>query len=438
MSGLALILKDRGYIISGSDSVESEMTEKLQKSGIKVTIGQKKGNLADAELLIVSAAIKNDNPEIVEARGKKLDIITRSELLGLLMSQKQGIAVAGTHGKTTTSSMLSLVLEAAGLDPTVVIGGEVKNIGGNAKDGKGNYFVAEACEYERSFLDLNPFAAIITNIEADHLDTYGDLEHIIESFRDFISQIDPKGFLVISSWDSHLSEVIKNYRGKILSYGFWEGDFRAENVKVKDHHTYFKVVEQGEEIGELKLMIPGAHNILNALAVAATALELGVKFEIINKTLGKFSGAKRRFEIKGQKNGILVIDDYAHHPTEIQATLDGLRSYYPEHKVWCVFQPHQYSRTRFFLSDFAKSFTKADQVIIPAIYEARDSEEDKKAVNAKMLAAEIDKVSHNAKHIDEFEDVVKYLRKNVKNNDIIITIGAGPVYKIGEEFLRDI
>lgn len=436
MSGLALILKSRGYIISGSDAVESAMTEKLQDSEFKVIIGQKEGNLEDAELLVVSAAIKNDNPEVVEAKSKKLDIITRSELLGLLMDQKQGIAVAGTHGKTTTSSMLSLVLEAANLDPTVVIGGEVKNIGGNANDGEGDYFVAEACEYERSFLDLNPFAAIITNIEADHLDTYGDLEHIIESFREFISQINPKGFLVISSWDSHLSEVIKNYHGKILSYGFWEGDFRAEDVKVKDHHTYFKVVKQGREIGELRLMIPGAHNILNALAVTATALELGVKFDIIKKALAKFSGAKRRFEIKGQKNGVLVIDDYAHHPTEIQATLDGLRSYYPNHQVWCVFQAHQYSRTRFFLSDFAKSFAKADQVIIPAIYEARDSEEDKKAVSAKILAAEIDQVSHNAKHIDDFEDVVRYLRDNVKKDDIVITIGAGPVYKIGESFLE--
>lgn len=436
MSGLALILKKRGYDVFGSDAVSGNMTEKLLKMDIPVIIGQKKGNIDTAELLVISAAIKDDNPEIIEAKEKGIEIITRSELLGILMSEKKGIAIAGTHGKTTTSSMLSLVLEGAKMDPTVVIGGEVKNIGGNAKDGKGEYLVAEACEYERAFLDLHPFAAIITNIEEDHLDTYGDLEHILESFMQFVSQIENDGFLVISAWDSHLSEVTKNYQGKVITYGFHEGDFQAKNIKVKELHTYFDVEKYGKVIGELKIAIPGAHNILNALAVTATSLEVGVKFETIEKSLTKFMGAKRRFEIKGNKNGILVIDDYAHHPTEIQATLDGLESYYPGKKVWCVFQAHQYSRTKFLLLDFAKSFKKTDHVIIPEIYEARDSEEDKKAVSGEILAAEINKISNNAEYIKDFHSITEFLRQKAKSGDVIITIGAGPIYKVGEEFLK--
>lgn len=437
MSGLAHVLIKRGYKVAGSDIVENEHTKRLCRMGAKFYLGQKRRNLKDFSLLIVSAAIKEDNPEIIEAKKNNIAILRRSELLGLLMSEKKGIAIAGTHGKTTTSTMISLILEKAGLDPTIIIGGEVKNIGGGAKNGGGEYFVAEACEYERSFLDLHPYAAVVTNVEEDHLDTYDNLDCILESFGQFLSQINPRGFLVVYVQDENLKKILSCYSGKIISYGFNKGDFQASNIYTKGHHTYFEVRVKGHLLGKIKLNIPGDHNILNALAAISTALELGVPFVVIKQVLASFNGARRRFEIKGKREGILVIDDYAHHPTEIRATLEGLRSYYPYSRVWCVFQAHQYSRTHFLLSDFARSFRKVERVIIPEIYEARDTEEDKQLVNCQILASEINKISHNAVCIPKFQEVNEYLRENACRGDIIITIGAGPVYKIGESFLLD-
>jgi UDP-N-acetylmuramate--alanine ligase len=437
MSGLARILLSRGYTVSGSDNAESSITKELGDKGAKVFIGQSAENIKNADVVIYSAAIKPGNPELDEAKRLGLKLLRRSELLGLLMLEKKGIAIAGTHGKTTTSTMLGMILLDSGLDPAMAIGGEVKNIGGNAKDGEGEYFVAEACEYDRSFLDLHPYAAIITNIEEDHLDTYGDLSHILETFSQFLKQVDKDGFIVISAWDANIAKTLSHYSGKIIDYGFLEGEYQAKNVKVVKHTTLFDVFREEKKIGKIKMVVPGAHNILNALAVTACALEIGVGFSDISKSLEKFTGAKRRFEIKGDKDSVLVIDDYAHHPTEIQATLDGLKSYYPDSKIWCVFQAHQYSRTKYLLADFAQSFSKADQVLIPEIYEARDTEEDKRAVSGEILAGEIDKESHNAKYIGEFSEITKYLRENTKSGDIIITIGAGPVYKVGEEFLKE-
>jgi UDP-N-acetylmuramate--alanine ligase len=437
MSGLAKILLGRGFSISGSDSTPSKITADLESLGAKIYPTQVASNLAEADVFVMSAAIKEDNPEYKEAKRKKITILRRSELLGLLMREKRGIAIAGTHGKTTTSTMLGLVLEHAGLDPAMAIGGEVRNIGGNAKDGEGEFFVAEACEYDRSFLDLDPYIAIVTNIEEDHLDTYGDLDGILESFGRFLSQVSPLGFIVLAAEDRNIAKISKQYLGHVIDYGFEEGQFRAVNIRVEGHKTIFDVTEDGKKRGTITLIVPGSHNVLDALAVLATALNIGVKFADIKKSLGEFTGAKRRFEIKGEKDGVLVIDDYAHHPTEIIATLDGLRSFYPHSRVWCVFQAHQYSRTRFLLPEFAKSFELADTVIIPEIYAARDTDEDKKSINCEILAEKINGVSHNAICIPEFEDIVRYLGKNVKPKDIIITIGAGPVYKVGEMFLYD-
>jgi UDP-N-acetylmuramate--alanine ligase len=439
MSGLAHILLSRGYRVSGSDAKENEITTKLATEGAEIHIGHAAENVADADIVVVTAAVKGKNPELAEAKKKKLKVLRRSQLLGILMAEKKGIAVAGTHGKTTTSTMLSLVLEDAALDPTMIIGGEVKNIGGNAKDGAGEWVVAEACEYERSFLDLHPFAAIITNIEEDHLDCYDGLKDIMATFEKFITQIDKKGFLVLSADDANTLKAGRKYPGKIITYTVngVKADFTAKNTRTENGETYFEVWQGQECLGNFTLRVPGIHNVANALAVIAVATEVGVYPDRIKETLRDFSGTKRRFEIKGEKDGVLVIDDYAHHPTEIQATLAGLANFYPGQKSWVVFQAHQYSRTHHLLSDFARSFRQAGQVIIPEIYEARDTEEDKKSVNCQILAEAINKVSGNAVCIPEFPKVLEYLKKNVKKGDIVITIGAGPVYQIGEEFLKE-
>jgi UDP-N-acetylmuramate--alanine ligase len=438
MSGLAHILLSRGFRVSGSDAQENEITAKLATEGAEIHIGHAAENVTGADIVVVTAAVKGKNPELAEAKKKKIKVLRRSQLLGALMAEKKGIAVAGTHGKTTTSTMLSLVFEDAGLEPTMIIGGEVKNIGGNAKDGAGEYVVAEACEYERSFLDLHPFGAIITNIEEDHLDCYDGLKDIMATFEKFITQIDKKGFLAISADDANNLKVSKKYQGKIITYTIngVKADFTAKNIHVEDGVTYFEVWQGAESLGNFSLRVPGAHNVANALAVIAVANEAGVYPDQIKYTLSEFTGTKRRFEIKGEKDGVLVIDDYAHHPTEIQATLAGLANFYPDRKSWVVFQAHQYSRTYHLLSDFAKSFHQASHVIIPEIYEARDTEADKKSVNCQVLADAINRVSKNATCIPEFPQVVEYLKKNAKKGDIIITIGAGPVYQVGEEFLN--
>jgi len=436
MSGLAKVLALSGYRVSGSDLSKSNITRKLERLGIKIYSPQKKDNLNGVDVFVYSAAIPCNNPEFIEAKRKGIKLLSRSELLGCLMNEKKGIAVAGTHGKTTTSTMLSLVLEESGLDPTIVIGGEVKNIGGNAKKGNGPYFVAEACEYERSFLDLKPFGAIITNIEADHLDTYDSLADILESFKKFTSKIDEKGFLTICSEDKNLMSLNGSYQGTVLTYGFSKAKYIAGGIKVMGHKTVFDVYKEDQKIGKFKLIIPGRHNILNALSVIATCDYLGIDIHSIKKTLALFTGAKRRFEIKGKKNGVLVIDDYAHHPTEIQATLSGIAEYYPQKRIWAVFQPHQYSRTKFLFLEFANSFTKAYKVIVPDIYAARDTEEDKKSISSKMLADKIQKISSNGIYVGDFEGVAKYLKQNTAPGDLIVTLGAGPVFSVGEIYLE--
>lgn len=435
MSGLAKIMAETGFSVFGSDMNESPIIESLRKIGVKVYIGHKAENLKGSDVFVYSAAIPKSNPEFIEAKEKGLEILSRSKFLGLLMKEKRGIAVSGTHGKTTTSTMLSVVLEESGFDPTIVVGGEVGNIGGNAKTGQGEYFVAEACEYERAFLDLYPYGAIITNIEADHLDTYKDLDDIKEAFQKFVTQVNKGGFLVVCSEDKNTLNLKNFYKGKTVTYGFSEADFVAEEIRVEGHKTFFEVKKNKNYYDSFELIIPGSHNILNALSVIATADYLGVDASAVKKSLARFTNAKRRYEIKGKKDGVLVIDDYAHHPTEIRATLAGIIDFYPEKKIWAVFQPHQYSRTRLLFEDFSESFKGIHKVIIPDIYEARDTEDDKKAVTSKMLAEAINNKSNNAEYIGKFSDVVQYLKENVRSGDLVLTVGAGPVYKIADKFL---
>lgn len=439
MSALAQILILRGHTVSGSDLVDSPATQNLEKLGAKIYLGHKKEHLSqNTDKVVVSAAINDKNPEYLEAKRLEILIITRGELLGEMMSEKTGIAITGTHGKTTTSSLISHIFEDAKLDPTIVVGGEVRNIGGNAKDGKGKYFIAETCEYKRFFKDIHPDIAVITNIEEDHLDYYKDLDDIKSAFSDFTKNINENGILVACFDDENTKEIAESFTGRVISYGISGNslNYKVDNIRVEEHIQKFSVYKNGSDLGTFKMVVPGIHSILNATAAIAVGLECGIKLGIIKESVYEFMGAVRRIETKGEKDGILVIDDYAHHPTEIQATLQAIRSFYPKRRLWCVFQPHQHSRTRILLNNFVSALLEADEVIIPKIYPVRDTQEDIASVSGEDLVNLLKKRGKSAEYLPDFKDVVSRLKNNVKENDIVVTMGAGPVNQVGEMYLN--
>lgn len=434
MSGLAKILLEKGNTVSGSDPVQNKQTIELEGKGAIIYQRQEAKNItSDIDLVIVTSAVKSDNPEIVEAKRLGIKIIGRSELLNEIITAKQSIAVTGTHGKTTTSGMIASILEHANLDPTAIIGAEVHTISGNAKSGKGTYAVAEVCEYQRAFLDIFPHIAIITNIEEDHLDCYKDLDDIINTFADFITHIDKDGFLIVCGEDKNIDRSIAKYSGELVRYGLTHSnDVYAKNIHFTDHSTRFDLVYFGKEYSDFVLQIPGTHNILNALAAITLAFKLEVSEDTVKETLSTFRGAGRRFQILGEVDDVLYIDDYAHHPTEIQATLKGAKEFYPDKRIIAVFQPHQHSRTKFLMEDFSKSFNNANLVIMPEIYAVRDTAEDIENVSSKQVVEKINKTNKGkALFLKNFEDVVEYLGKNTKKGDVVITIGAGPINKVG-------
>lgn len=435
MSGLAHILIKRGFVISGSDPATNKQTKDLERLGATIYTEHVAANIAaDVEKVIITSAIKKDNPELVAAKERGLEIIPRSVLLNEILNEHKAIAVTGTHGKTTTSSMLASAFAEAGLDPTAVIGAEVHTIQGNAKEGKGEYSVAEVCEYERAFLDIYPYGAIITNIEADHLDCYKDIHDIIDAFSEFVTHMKQEGFLVYMGDDENCKKVAKRAICPVYSYGMLENnDYQAQNVIVTDHHTVFDVFKKGEKLTNCTLGIPGNHNLLDALSVIAVADIVGADLDKAVLALSKFNGADRRFQIKAEINGVTIIDDYAHHPTEIAATLRGARQFYPKSRIIAVFQPHQHSRTRLLLHDFANSFDNADIVLMPEIYAVRDSAEDIASVSSRDVVALINKTSEKATYLPDFESTLTKLQEMATEGDVILTIGAGPVYKIGED-----
>ena len=446
MSGLAFIMKKMGFNIYGSDITRSAMTDKLENHDIKVFIGHNESNLdRDTDILIVSSAIPKNNPEINYALRLGIPIVKRSFLLGKLMKRKKGIAISGTHGKTTTTTMVSLILQKANMDPVAMIGGEVKNIGGNYLSGNGEYFVAEACEYDRSFLDLFPHIAVITNIEEDHLDCYRDINDIKKAFKKFVGQIDKDGALIICADDINTMEIIRNAKCKVYGYGFGsknrmqDGNLKqyweVEEITQGNGETVFNL-SNGKNLGEFKLHIPGKHNVANACAAIIVANYLGIDLKIVRNLLSDFRGTNRRFQIKGEKKGVLVIDDYAHHPTEIKSTLEGAKRFYKDKKIIAIFEPHQYSRTYLLKREFGSAFGNADLVIVPDIYAARDSEEDRKKINAADLVEEIKSNGVEAVYISGYDEIVKYLNENVKKDSVILTIGAGSVYQVGERYLE--
>ena len=433
VSALAKILVSRGYIVTGSDMKESEMTDELEKLGIKVYIGHRAENVEGADLIIYSAAIAPENPEIKRANELGIELASRAELLGTLMDEfKTSIAVSGTHGKTTTTSMVSLILEHADYKPTIFVGGNLDEIGGNVKVDIGDYFVAEACEYRDSFLKLRPDIEIILNIDSDHLDYFKDIEHIVESFSKFVSYVPDDGVIIAYDANPFVNEVIKGHPNAV-TYGYNRNStYYISDIAFADGMPSFHVNYNGEDFGEIQLAIPGEHNILNATASFACCHMLGVPVDIIKKTLEHFTGTQRRFDIKGvYGRGFKLVDDYAHHPTEIKATL-AAASNIPHNKVWCLFQPHTYTRTLALFNEFADAFTKADVLILADIYAAR--EKNIYEISSGKLADEIKRVHPDKEviYIDSFDGIADYVLENAEEGDLVITMGAGDIYKVGD------
>lgn len=430
-SGLAKIFKALGKNVQGSDMKKTEQTENLENSGIKVFYGHKLENIDPSiDIVVRSQAVNDDNPEFVAAKKINIPVITYPRALGLLMREKRGIAISGTHGKTTTSAMVVYMLKRCGYEPDFVIGGEISGYG-NSGVGNSGFLVVEACEYKRSFLNLEPEIGIITSIEEDHLDYYRDINDIKNAFENFSERVHPYGKVIGMIEDDIVASVMSHCGVPVMSYGFNRGDIQAKNIRLSQDGNRFDCFYQGNKLGEIYIPLWGKHNILNALAAISTGLILGISFEKISDSLKNFPGVNRRSQILGIIKDVIIMDDYGHHPTEIVATLNGLRQRFPSRRLITIFQPHQYSRTRFLLKDFATSFTMADEVIVPDIYFVRDSENEKKLVNSEILVNEILKSGTSAKYIKEFDEIVDYLMKNVRSGDLVLTLGAGPVYQIG-------
>ena len=437
MSGLAEILLEEGFTISGSDAKQSALTDSLAKKGATIYIGQKASNLSIRPALVVyTAAIREDNEEFKAAVDAGIPMLSRAELLGQIMDNyEKSIAVAGTHGKTTTTSMISQILLVAKADPTISVGGILESIGGNIRVGGSEVFITEACEYTNSFLHFHPKYSIITSVEAEHLDFFKDIDDIRRSFHEFAGNTSHDGVLIINGQIEALDQITNNLSCSVTTYGLCENDdFYAKNITYNDHACgTYTLMHKTEDLGTVSLSVPGKHNVSNSLAAIALCLNLGLPLDVIKKGLLQFGGTKRRFEYKGTKNGITVIDDYAHHPTEVAATLTAARNY-PHGRIICVFQPHTYSRTKAFLSDFARVLSMADIVVLADIYAAR--EKNTIGISSKDLLAELQKNGQESYYFPSFDEIEKFLSGKCINNDLLITMGAGDVYLIGEHLLQ--
>jgi UDP-N-acetylmuramate--alanine ligase len=441
MSGLAQILVEEGFKISGSDNKESSMTRALEDKGIKIFYGQKAENitsLGKIDAVVYTAAVHPDNPEFAAAKNAQIPMLTRAELLGQIMTEYDlPVAISGTHGKTTTTSMLSKILLEADTDPTLSIGGIFSDIGGNIRVGKSEYFVTEACEYTNSFLSFFPKISVITNIDADHLDFFKDLDDIRHSFRKFAQLLPDDGSLVINGDIDNKEEITEGLGCSIITYGSNDSfDYYPTDITYDDYGnpSFTAHLPEGKEL-KVKLAVPGIHNVYNALAAIAVAKILDIDDEHIAGALSRFGGTGRRFEYKGEIGGVTIIDDYAHHPTEIKATLTAAQNY-PHKKIWCVFQPHTYTRTKALLNEFAQALSLADHVILADIYAAR--EKDNLGISSRTLRDKIVSLGHECNYFpttESFSEIEKFLLQNCTKGDLLITMGAGDVVKIGDELL---
>jgi len=439
MSALARIMLERGQDVSGSDIKRSRVTESLRQKKAHIYIGHKKENVCNAGLLVISSAIRKDNPELIEAKKRKIPIVSRAVMLASLMKGTKNIVIAGSHGKTTTTSMISVLLETNGFDPTLAIGGELKVFGGNAKQGKGKYFVAEADESDGSFLKLDPDIAVVTNVEPEHLDYYKNISEIRKVFKKFINNTSAKGTVILCVDDKNIEKIIsqglkKNI--KIITYGIKNqlAKITAKNIKLNSWSSVCDIYEDNTKIGVLKLGVPGMHNVLNVMAAVAVGLKMGIKFENIAKSFAKFKNVRRRFETKGEKKGILVLDDYAHHPSEIAVTLAAAKGL-KRNKVAVVFQPHRYSRTKFLGKEIARALAVADMVILRKIYPA--GEKKINGVSSDLIVKAMKPLNKNVKYMEDSKEILDLLVKELKSGDVLVTMGAGDGYKLGEEFLRN-
>ncbi len=437
VSALARLFLQKGIKVSGSDATKSEITDELKKLGVKIFIGHKKENAPmDADVIVFSSAVLPNNPEILAA--KKSGVILKSypEMLGILMNDYFAIAISGTNGKTTTTSLVGLMLESAGMDPVVVVGGRVKIWDGNFRQGGSKYFVAEACEYRRHMLNLNPKAIVLTNIEEDHLDYYKDLEDIKNAFSEYIKKLKKGDLLLYNVDDKNVLDILKNLQAKKISYGIKNpADLMAQNIKKEIGAQKFEFIWKGKNLGEVKIFVPGDFNIYNFLAASALSLSLEADISSIKKVCKNFKGTWRRFEKVGEYRGGPIISDYAHHPTAVQKTIEAAREFYPGKKILVVFQPHQQNRTRMLFDDFVKSFKGAEGLILSEIYHVEGREKDKEKISSKDLLRAIEKLEAKSRPKNLFfaknkEEALKILKKNILNYDVVIVMGAGDIYQI--------
>ncbi|MDH7485467.1 MAG: UDP-N-acetylmuramate--L-alanine ligase [Anaerolineae bacterium] len=433
LSAIAKVLLERGYTVSGSDLAPGPITAPLSALGATIYAGHAAAQVAGADFVLVSSAVPADNPEVVEARRRSIPVLRRPQFLGWLTAEHTTIAVAGTHGKTTTTAMIAWLLSRAGQDPSYIIGGVLPELGSNAHAGSGLYFVIEADEYDRTFLGLRPYVAVITTVEWDHVDCYPTPGDCRAAFEEFAARLPDDGLLVVCADDMIARELgeLRGAQGKpVVLYGLDErGDWQATEVRANARGgNDFAVWQGGRRLGTASLRIPGRHNVANALAALAVADHLGIPFDVAAEALAVFAGAERRFEHKGESHGIIVIDDYAHHPTEIRATLAAARQRYPGREIWAVFQPHTYSRTGALLEEFAASFADADHVIVTDIYAAR--ERDTLGISAVQVVERM--VHPDARHIGGLRETADFLLRRLQPGDVLITLGAGDGYRIGQ------
>jgi UDP-N-acetylmuramate--alanine ligase len=437
MSGIAELLLNLNYDVSGSDLRGTATTDRLAGLGGTVYKGHRAEQIQGADVVVVSSAVSPDNPEVARARAENIPVIPRAEMLAELMRMKYGIAVAGSHGKTTTTSLIATVLAEGGMDPTMVIGGRLNSLGSNARLGGGDFLVAEADESDGSFLMLSPTVAVVTNIDPEHLDHYKDMQNLKEAFLRFVSEVPFYGLVVLCMDHPNVCGLLPQVRKRHATYGLSrQADFRAQDIRREGWETRFRVVRQEEDLGEIRLRMPGLHNVSNALAAVVVGHELDLDFSVVKKGLEDFEGIQRRLQIKGKQGGIVVVDDYAHHPAEIRATLDAARRGWDK-RILAVFQPHRYTRTQLCFEEFLGAFHDADSVIVSDIYAA--GEKELMGVHAKRLAEGIRKQGHKEVHyIQGFPEIVSNLSEVCHEGDMVLTLGAGDVYRVGEMLLEDL